>query len=59
MDRLLSLADAAARLSMSPDFLKRLYRTDRLRIVRLGRSIRVPLEEVERLAREGVRRADP
>jgi excisionase family DNA binding protein len=57
VDRLLNLQDAAAALAVSQDFLKKLYRSNRLRIVKLGRAVRVPEEEVNRLMREGVPRA--
>ena len=58
VERLMTLRDAAATLSVSPDFLKRLHRAGRIRVVRLGRAVRVPEAEVERLVREGVTRAE-
>ena len=56
MERLLSVKQAAARLSVSPEFLKKAYRRGKLRIVRLGRAVRVSEREIERLAREGIER---
>lgn len=53
MERLLSLKQAAERLSVSPEFLKKAYRRGKLRIVRLGRAVRIPEQEVDRLVREG------
>lgn len=38
---------------MSPDFLKKLHRTGRLRVVRLGRAVRIPTEELDRLRQGG------
>jgi excisionase family DNA binding protein len=56
MDRLYTLRRAAARLDVSERFLRRLYASGRLRVVRLGRAVRIPQQEVERVGREGVGR---
>jgi len=56
MERLVSLRRAAALLSVSPAFLKKLQRQGRLRIVRLGRAVRVSEQEIERLCREEFRK---
>ena len=56
MERLFTLREAADKLSVSREFLKRAYRAGRLRIVRLGRAVRVPAQEVERVVREGLRK---
>ena len=56
MERLLTLKKAAAILAVSPEFLKKLQRNGRLRIVRLGRAVRVSELELERLCREEFRR---
>jgi excisionase family DNA binding protein len=56
VDRLLTLQDAASALSVSQDFLKKLYRAGRLPVVRMGRSVRISQAEVDRLVREGVPR---
>ncbi len=53
MDRLITLKQASARLSVSPEFLKKLQRSGALQIVRLGRAVRVSEHEIERLCREG------
>jgi excisionase family DNA binding protein len=53
MERLMTLKQTAKALSVSSAFLKKLQRQGRLRVVRLGRSVRIPQAEVERLARDG------
>lgn len=53
MERLVSIKHAAAILSVSPEFLKKLQRDGRLRIVRLGRAVRIPRTELGRLAALG------
>jgi excisionase family DNA binding protein len=52
MQKLLTLPRAATRLSVSVPFLKKLQRQGRLRVVRLGRAVRVSEQELERLVRE-------
>ena len=52
MMQLLSIKKAATALSVSPEFLKKLQRQGRLRVVRLGRAIRISEQELERLVRE-------
>jgi excisionase family DNA binding protein len=56
VERLVTLKQAARILSVSPEFLKKLQRQGRLRIVRLGRAVRVSEQELERLCREEFRR---
>ena len=53
MEQLVTLKEAAQTLSVSPEFLRKLQRLGRLRVVRLGRSVRVSEHEIERLSREG------
>jgi|GEM_PF-6543486 excisionase family DNA binding protein len=56
--QLLKIADAAKALAISRGQLYRLVASGALRVVKLGpQASRVPLEDVERLAREGVPRA--
>lgn len=55
MTQLLRLKKAAQRLDVSPEFLKKLRRQGRLRVVRLGRALRVTEEELDRLCREEFR----
>jgi len=55
VDRLFSIKRAARQLQVSEKFLRKLQRTGRLRIVRLGRVIRVSEAELERLCREEFR----
>jgi excisionase family DNA binding protein len=52
VDQLFSVKAAAVKLAVSPEFLKRLQRQGRLRIIRLGRSIRISEQELQRLTRE-------
>ena len=52
MERLVTLKHAARILSVSPEFLKKAYRTGRVRVVRFGRAVRIPAEEIDRLARD-------
>ncbi len=53
MERLLTLKAAAQKLAVSQQFLKRLQRQGRLKVVRLGRSVRIEERELERLVRDG------
>ena len=55
MEQLYRLKKAAHILDVSPEFLKKLQRQGRLRIIRLGRTIRVSSQELERLCREEFR----
>lgn len=48
--RLLTVREAAERLSLSPRQVRRLIAWGQLRAVRLGRAVRVPEGELERLA---------
>ncbi len=50
MTRLLKVHEAAERLAISQKHLRRLIAQGRLRAVRLGRAVRVPEAELERLA---------
>jgi excisionase family DNA binding protein len=51
VERLFTLKEAAAILAVSAEFLKKLQRSGRLHIVRLGRAVRVSERELERLCR--------
>ena len=53
--QLLTLQDAAARTAMSVAWLRRLIARKAIPAVRLGRSVRVREEDLERLIQEGVR----
>ena len=53
VQKLLTLKEAAALLSVSEEFMKKLRREGRLHVVKLGRAVRVPVNELERLCREG------
>ena len=52
MMQLFTLKKAAEVLAVSPEFLKKLQRQGRLRVVRLGRAVRISEQELERLCRE-------
>ena len=53
MEQLVTVKQAAATLSLSPEFVKKLERQGRLQVVRIGRAVRISEQEVERLCREG------
>jgi excisionase family DNA binding protein len=50
---MLTVREAAARLGLRDSTLRAWIMQRRIGIVRLGRAIRIPLEEVERLIAEG------
>jgi excisionase family DNA binding protein len=49
VERFYSIKAAARRLQVSEKLLRKLYRAGRLRIVRIGRVVRVAEEELARL----------
>ena len=51
MERLLTVKEASQRLSVSPEFLKKLQRQGQLKVVRIGRAVRISEHELERLCR--------
>jgi excisionase family DNA binding protein len=53
VERLFTFKQAAELLAVSPELLKKLRRQGRLRVVRLGRSVRVGEKELERLSVRG------
>jgi len=53
VERLISMKRAARLLQVSERFLRRLERSGRLRVVRLGRAVRIPAKELERLSTRG------
>ena len=55
VQKLFTLKQAATRLSISEAFLRKLQREKRLRVIRLGRAVRVNEGELERLCREEFR----
>ncbi len=52
-ERLVSVYEAAQRLGLRVSTLRAWIVQRRIGIVRLGRAVRIPLEEVERLIEEG------
>ena len=53
VEQLVTFKGAAARLAVSPEFLRKLQRLGRLQVVYLGAAVRVPVQEIERLIRQG------
>ena len=53
MESYLTLKQAAIKLQVSEKFLRRLKTKGRLRVIYLGRAIRVSERELERLCQEG------
>jgi len=53
--KLLSVVEAAAALSLSQRYVAMLVRAGRIRSVRVGRRRLIPVGEIERIAREGLR----
>lgn len=51
---LLSVAEAAARWSVSSRSVWRWISAGEIKTVKLGRAVRIPVSEVERIARQGV-----
>ena len=51
---LLRINEAAARLAVEPVTLRKWIADKRVAAVRLGRAVRVPVAEVERIIQEGM-----
>lgn len=51
---LLGISKAAELLGLSRSTLYQLVGTGRVRVIRIGRSVRIPRQELERLANEGL-----
>lgn len=56
--RLYTVRDAARLLNVSARTLERMAADGALRIVRLRGAVRIPMEEIERLCREGASVSD-
>jgi excisionase family DNA binding protein len=54
MESLLTIKQTAAILAISPEFVKKLQRRGKVRVIRIGRAVRVSPREVERLCRDGL-----
>lgn len=50
---LVTVQEAAMRLSLDPNTLYIWHRQKRIKTVKLGRAVRIPASEVERLATKG------
>ncbi|MDY0063374.1 MAG: helix-turn-helix domain-containing protein [Myxococcota bacterium] len=57
--RLLSLTEAADRLNLTWQHVRRLAASGRIASIKIGRLVRIPHEEIERIAREGLVNAPP
>lgn len=53
---LLSIAKTAHRLTVSPRSVWRWIAAGEIKAVRLGRAVRIPASEIERIVRQGVPR---
>lgn len=53
---LLSVAEAATRWSVSSRSVWRWISAGEIKVVKLGRAVRIPASEIERIARQGVPR---
>ena len=53
MEQFYTIKRAARYLEVSEKFLRKLQRRGRLRVVRLGRTVRIARAEIERLIRDG------
>lgn len=51
---LLTKREATQRLRISLSYLDKLIHSERVAVIRFGRLVRVPLEEIERIEREGI-----
>jgi excisionase family DNA binding protein len=56
VEQFYSVRRAARRLAVSEKFLRKLQRAGRLRVVRLGRAVRISEQELTRLCREEFQR---
>jgi excisionase family DNA binding protein len=52
---LLRMREVATRLHVSEQMVSKMIADGRLHAVRIGRAVRVPVAEVERVAREGTK----
>jgi excisionase family DNA binding protein len=56
MDQLaVSVSEAGAVVGLSKHTIRAYVRSGRVRAVRFGRRVLIPVEEVQRIAREGIR----
>jgi excisionase family DNA binding protein len=53
-NRLLKIREVAGALGISPAMVQKLKRTNRIKVVHIGRSVRIPHAEVMRLCDGGV-----
>jgi len=55
VERFFTIKRAARRLQVSEKFLRKLQHTGRLRVIKLGRAVRISEQELLRLCREEFR----
>jgi len=56
--QLITVSEAAALLSVAPITLRKWGAQGRLPLVKLGRAVRVRLEDIQRIAQEGIVQVD-
>jgi excisionase family DNA binding protein len=59
-DQLYRVPHAADRLALQPSTLRKMITYRKIAVIRIGRSVRIPAAEIERIQREGLqpRRAE-
>lgn len=55
----LTIAEAAEEIREKPDTLRRRCKTGQLKAIKLGKSWRIPREELDRFMRPGSKKASP
>ena len=53
--QLLRVPDFADRMAVQPSTVRKMIALRKIAVVRIGRSVRIPEAEIERLQREGLR----
>jgi len=56
-NRLLTVSEAASALAIKPSTVRAHLLRNRLSYVKVGRAVRIPIDEIERILREGLRPA--
>jgi len=55
--QLLTVTDVSDRLALKPATIRKMIFQRRISVVRIGRSVRIPIEEVEQLIQAGFQQA--
>jgi excisionase family DNA binding protein len=53
-DQLYRVPDAADRLALQPSTIRKMISLRKIGVIRIGRSVRIPAAEIERIQREGL-----